>query len=180
MGITYSQSQTPSRGHPVHHQETSRRPQNLQGPPASQSSRCASVEPGRVQTHTGLGTQSIGLYRPKRQQAHSPLCAPESWVSAGSHFPPTQGHGSRALPYQPAATRYHLHHSKGPLTQDGLRAHSVESETNTGCLQTGKVIHSLCALVSAFSRRKVAPPRAQCQEYPGILQTQHRSTVNSV
>ena len=120
LGITYSQSQTPSRGHPVHHRETSRRPLNPPGPPASQSSRCASVEPGRVQTHTGLGTQSIGLYRPKRQQAHSqaecPLCAPESWVWAGSHFPPTQGHGSRTLPYQPAATG---HHHPQPAPQQG-------------------------------------------------------------
>lgn len=79
----------------------SRRPLSPQDPPASRSSHCASVEPGRVQTCTGLGTQDIGPYRPKRQQTHlraeCPICATESWVLAGGHFPPTQGHSRRAL-----------------------------------------------------------------------------------
>lgn len=52
LGTTYSQSLTPSRGRLVHHQETSRHPLSPQDPPASRSSHCASVEPGRgADTH---------------------------------------------------------------------------------------------------------------------------------
>lgn len=156
LGTTYSQSPTPSRGHPVRHQETSRRPLSPQDPLASRSSHCANVEPGRVQTGTGLGTQGIDPYRSKRQQAHPwaerPIHATESWVLADGHFPPTQGHGRRALPYLPAATRFHWLPTpqapamRTPTQENGLRAFTAEFETKTGRLHTGPVVHSVCAL----------------------------------
>lgn len=112
LGITYSQSQTPSRGHPVHHQETSRRPLSPQDPPASRSSHCASVEPGRIQTRTGLGTQILAHTGPRDSRRIHGQSGPYvllqragCWQMAISH--PTHGHSRRALPYLSVATRDH-------------------------------------------------------------------------
>lgn len=187
LGITYIQSPTRSRGNPVHHQETSRHPPSPQGPPASRSSHCASVEPGRCRHMQGLGPRAYRASTGPRDSRHihgqsDPSVLQRAGYRQMAPSPPTKGHGSSALSYLQVATRDHwltfplpYPCSNGsPYTPVGPRAHSKESETKTGCLRTRQVFHFVCAL----GKQRVA--LSQSQECPGTLQAQHRPTVSQL